>query len=283
MRKDFIRKIRTIPTLPTIMAQIIQTLDDPRSSASELEMIVRNDQALTTKILAVANSAYYGFRHQITTVRRAVVAIGFDEVRNICLSLSLMGFLHPATFQDVALAEGLWLHALSVSEGAQLVAAAVRKGETSQAFTAGLLHDIGKVILAAFAPSEVRRLDHYVRERGLAYRAAEEELGISHQEVGQALAQHWELPPLLVEVIGRHHAPNRHLTYPEMVAVVHVADYLARDLDMGYSGDPSPPELRVQASELLGLDQSTLAACREQLDQRRDKIKSYMEKITATP
>ncbi len=283
MNTAFIKRIRNIPTLPSILTQIIQTLDDPDSSAADLEGIVRNDQSLTTKLLAVANSAYYGFRHQITTVRRAVVAIGFNEVRNICLGLSLMGFLHPSTFRDQEAAEQLWLHSLGVSRACQLLAEATKVSEVGQAFTAGLLHDIGKVILAAFMPDQVEEMKRLMQEDGLTYAQAEADLDISHEAVGKALAQHWDLPPVIVEVLGRHHNPTPTLAYYPVVCMVNIADAIVRRLGIGFSGDPSQPELDLQVINGLGAGNKLLQEVGIRLHNSRGEVEGYWRQLTADP
>jgi putative nucleotidyltransferase with HDIG domain len=281
MKKGIINKIRSIPTLPNILSQIIRTLDDPHSSAADLEKIIRNDQALTTKLLAVANSAYYGFRHQITTVRRAVVAVGFSEVRNICLGLSLLGFLHPSTFRDREFAEALWLHSLAVSEAARILAESTKAAEPAQAFTAGLLHDIGKVVSAAFLPDEMESLRGKV-DGGSTYREAERALELSHQDVGRQLCEYWDLPPMLVEAVGRHHAPSDRLAFFPMVAVVSGADYLARQAGIGFSGDPGEPKLHPGALKGMDTSRATIEACSRQLTRNRESVEFYMSQLLNT-
>ena len=215
------------------MTKIISTLDDPNSSAKDLEGIIRNDQALTTKLLAVANSAFYGFRHEISTVSRAVVAIGYSEVRNLCLGIGLMGFMDAGNFKDQEHAQSLWLHSLATGEASRIVADWTGSVDIEIAFTSGLLHDIGKVVLCAFYPDDMEDLKRLVQEDNMGLSDAERELGIAHEEVGRQVAEHWELPPVLIEVLGSHHHLNKRLTYLPMTATVQIADYLTRRMGMG--------------------------------------------------
>jgi putative nucleotidyltransferase with HDIG domain len=282
MQKGLINKIRSVPTLPNILSQIIRTLDDPHSSAAELEKIIRNDQALTTKLLAVANSAYYGFRHQITTVRRAAVAIGFNEVRNICLGMSLLGFLHPSTFRDREAAEQLWLHSMAVSEACRILAEGTGAAEPAQAFTAGLLHDIGKVVVAAFAPDQYEALRAHLDREGCTYQEAEQALELGHQEVGRELCEYWDLPPMLVEAVGRHHAPNDRLVFFPLVALVNAGDYLARRGGIGFSGDSGEPRLHPGALRGMETGRRTVETCLGRLEQSREKVELYMSQLLST-
>ncbi len=282
MSHSFIKNIRNIPTLPNVLGQIIQTLDDPRASAADLERIVRNDQAITTKLLAVANSAYYGLRHQITTVRRAVVTIGFSEVRNVCLSLSLMGFLHPSTFSDQQGAEQLWLHSLAASEAARILAQRTGACDPGQAFTAGLLHDIGKVIMAAFAPERVAALREHLARTGCSLRQAEEALDLSHEQVGLELARRWDLPPVLYQAIGCHHSLERDLEHLPLAAVTCAADFMVRADNIGDSGNPDPPLLPPLALEAIEADLAILEECRRELEAAMPRVEQQWEELMAS-
>lgn len=272
MTKISTSKIRDIPTLPVVLAKILATVKDQFSSAADLEAIIRNDQALTTKLLAVSNSAYYGFRHEITTVSRAVVAIGFKEVRNICLGLCFTGFLHPSNFANPKQAQLLWLHSLAVSEATKAIAEQTREVDEDVAFTAGLLHDIGKVILAAFFPDEVKGVIRLARKDDYTFEEAEKEFGAVHTEVGEMLAEQWELPPILAEVIGRHHTPSPRHTYYSMISAVHLADYVVRNLGFQDSYRPELPSLRSKALEGTGMDKADLVRVAKTVQQRAEAI-----------
>lgn len=241
MTTDYVQRIRNVPTLPSVLAKLISTLDDPRSSAGDLEAILRNDQALTTKLLAVANSAYYAFRHRITSVRRAVVAVGFAEVRNICMGLSLMGFLNPRGFKNPKAAEAMWLHALMTAEGAKVVAGQGEGLDQDTGFTVGLLHDIGKVVLAAFFPDDLARVVERMKADDLDYRQAEKQEDADHQLVGRALAVNWKMPSMFAEVMGRHHTPSSATPHFTATCVTHCADFLSNDLGYYDTYRTSPP------------------------------------------
>lgn len=282
MPPKFLKKIRNLPTLPSILSKIIATLDDPNSSAAELEKIIRHDQALTTKLLAVANSAYYGFRHQITTVGRAVVAVGYNEVRNLCMGLSLMGFLHPSTFKNSRQASQLWLHSLAVSEAAKVLAKGTGAAEADIAFTAGLLHDVGKVVLAAFYPDDVDKLTRTMAEKEIPFLEAERELEMSHERVGRALADHWELPPAMVEVISRHHTPAPSQDYFGLVSSVHVADYLCHRLGFNDMYRNGLPELKDQGLAGLRLEKTDLVRYTKDIHNQRESIFKLWEQMVGT-
>lgn len=272
MQNRFVRGIRYVPTLPTVLSQILALLNKDNSSAQDLEAIITNDQALSSKVLAVANSAYYGFRHQILTVTRAVVALGFEEIRNICLGASLKGFLHPSSFRNQKSAALLWLHSLTVADASALVAEAQDKSLADTAFAAGLLHDLGKVVLAAFFPDEVDALKELMTKENLPYREAEKALDMEHGLVGEALGQHWDLPLQFCEAMGYHHLLPSSLAHYNMAATVHLGDYLARRISLGHSGNPDTPELNKLVLGRLNMDNAAVGQLQRQLDTRRPAI-----------
>ncbi|MFZ5585857.1 MAG: HDOD domain-containing protein [Thermodesulfobacteriota bacterium] len=282
MAKDFLRKIRNLPTLPEVLASILASLDDPRSSVTELEKKIRYDQALTTKLLAVANSAYYGFRHPVTSVGRAVVAVGYNEVRNLAMGLSLVGFLHPSTFRHPDIARRLWLHSVAVCEASRLTARFLGQEDVDLAFTAGLLHDVGKVVLLAFFPDDVTELMGLMA-RGASLEEAEREMDMSHQAVGKALAEHWELPASVSQVISRHHRPLASPEHQGLVGAVHLADFLAHGLGLGDGYRRDRPALERALLESLNLPPHRLAALAKEIAARRPEVERLYQALLDLP
>jgi putative nucleotidyltransferase with HDIG domain len=268
----FVKGIRYVPTLPTVLSRILALLDDESSSAGDLEGIIQHDQALCSKVLSVANSAYYGFQQEIDTVRRAVVALGYDEIRNICLGAGLMGFLHQSTFHDQDFASQLWLHSLAVAEGSRILAVMTKSEAVDRAFTAGLLHDLGKVVLAAFFPDDQEALRDLREREGMPYREAERALGMEHWEIGMALAKHWDLPPSLGEVMGYHHHLSPRLKHLPLVAAVHLADCAVKEQGIGDSGDDLRGDYQEVGLAMLSNPKEDLAKLHEELKNRREAV-----------
>ncbi|MFH1035879.1 MAG: HDOD domain-containing protein [Pseudomonadota bacterium] len=279
MLKGFQHKVRNLPTLPSILGQIIDLLEKPNSSAADIERVLKHDQALTTKLLAMANSAYYAFQFEVTTVRRAVVAVGYNEVRNLCMGLSLMGFLKPSVFRDHEMASHLWQHSLAVSLAAKMLAQKSKGLDPEVAYTAGLLHDIGKVVLAAFYPDDVDQLQRLLAQGGKSFAECEHELGLSHAEIGKILAEHWKLPAILAQVISRHHAPHVNLEYFQLVSAVHAADYLAHGLGFKDAYRHEAPKLNPKALEGLGLDIPQFKECAQNVAQSRQQIEDLWQQM----
>lgn len=279
MEQNIIKGIRSIPTLPMVLTHLLSTLEDPNSSASDLENIIRNDPALTTKLLAVANSAYYGFREEIITVSRAVVAVGYTEVRNLCLGLGLMNVLNPSGFQDERTAVQLWLHSVATADVAGLIAARVRLPAPDVAFTAGLVHDLGIVVMAGFHPEVMEKIITLCQAENVGWVEAEAQVGVDHEKVGTALAEHWRLPGVLVACMGGHHRPRRQSPYSQYVAAVHLADHLTRDF--GFEEWFTHGDLQVEqtAMDILKLDYQDVKLMVETVGQRRGTIESLWSQM----
>lgn len=269
--------IQALPTLPQVLTNVLNTMEDESSSAADLEKVIRQDQALCSKILSVANSAYYGFAAEITTLKRAVVVLGMSEVRKVCLGAGIFNMLNRSRVKDFKLVEQQWTHSLAVAEGARILAARTKKAEPEQAFTGGLLHDLGKLALAAYFPEEFRAVAAKAVAEGVSFQEAEALLGVDHEDLGISLAEHWHLPPMLSEVLGRHHEPYPGLTYLELVASVHIADCLAHELwsqDNSVNMFPYP-----EAVQALDLSEEDMWWVRQRLQKRTDAIESLRRNL----
>lgn len=274
MQQRFVEGILYVPTLPTVLTQVLGLLEEENSSATDLERIIEHDQALSSKVLSVANSAYYSFRQQIDTVRRAVVALGFEEIKSICLGAGLLGFLQKNAFRDEDFASQLWLHSLAVAEGTRIIAVRSQSDEVDRAFTAGLLHDLGKVVLAAFFPDDMEALLSLLNDEGMTYHEAEYALGMEHWDIGRALAKHWELPPVLANVLGNHHTPDPAKDDFELTAAVHLANGLAHELGIGQETPGRPEEYEAVALSILPQGDDDLEAIGQEMDARREGIEA---------
>lgn len=269
--------IQALPTLPQVLTNVLNTMEDETSSAAELEKVIRQDQALCSKLLSVANSAYYGFVAEITTLKRAVVVLGMSEVRKVCLGAGIFNMLNRSRVKDFKLVEQQWAHSLAVAEGARILAARTRKAEPEQAFTGGLLHDLGKLALAAYFPEEFKAVAAKAVAEGVSFQEAEALLGVDHEDLGISIAEHWHLPPMLSEVLGRHHEPYPGLTYLELVASVHIADCLAHELwshDDSVNMFPYP-----EAVQALDLSEEDMWWVRQRLQKRGDAIESLRRNL----
>jgi HD-like signal output (HDOD) protein len=191
----------SLPTLPTVIAKMLELVDNPKTSASSLSNLIMRDQVLTAKILKMANSSFYAFPRQIATVKLALVVLGFENVKEMALSLSVLNSFKGENNKhfDTSM---FWQHSVSVGACTRMLARETCYRLAGEAFVAGLLHDIGKVVLNQYLPKEFAEIQTLIFEGGVPCDRAETEiLGVTHAEVGAWLAERWNLPVILVEAI----------------------------------------------------------------------------------
>jgi putative nucleotidyltransferase with HDIG domain len=222
--KKRLADIREVSTLPRVMMRIMEIVTDDNSSAVDLADEIANDTPLTAKILKMVNSAYYGFYREIAEVSDAVVVLGFNEIRRLSLAISVLDLVggkiegHRVAF---------WNHSFSCAAMSDILARERHMAEQG-AFTAGLLHDIGKSILDQYFNEMFTAIQDRMRENSLSFHEAEMELyGFNHADIGYWLAERWNLPVTLGEAIHYHHQPELATETPEMAQVVHLADKLS--------------------------------------------------------
>lgn len=246
--KERLRKITqtiiNLPTLPTVVAKMIEIIDNPKSSARSLGRLIKTDQVLTTRLLRLANSAFYGFPNPISTINLAVVVLGFETIKNLGLSVAVIDRFARAEKDDELLDYSrFWEHSVGVGVASQMLARMhgfhAIEGES---FVAGLIHDIGKVILSQYQTRYYSECLQMVEQEEIMLVQAEQQVfEVNHAEVGWWLAKRWNLPDSLSEAIHLHHVPLTAKISPELSAIVHFADIITRAARIGSGGDPLVP------------------------------------------
>ncbi|MFA6448261.1 MAG: HDOD domain-containing protein [bacterium] len=243
MEKEALQKVidrlKDIPTLPQVVQQIVEIVDSPHTSASDLNKAISHDQALSAKVLKLVNSAFYGFPKKIETLTQAIVILGFNTVRSLALSISMLDFFTGRSARDHQLnyAE-YWKHSIATSIMARAIAKKTFPAMAEEAFVSGLLHDIGILILDQFLPSEYTKVFALMKKEGIHLIKAEKEvMNITHCEVGRLLAIKWNLPDPLLCSISYHHAPSPAHDYFPIVSTVHAANIGVKILHIGGIGD----------------------------------------------
>jgi HD-like signal output (HDOD) protein len=235
---------------PEVLSRLAQAMESPAASAIEVADIIQNDPGLTAKLLKVVNSALYGFPSRIETISRAVTVIGVQQLSALALGVTVMGMFKdiPKELLDVG---RFWRHCLACACGSRALASAMGLPNTERFFVAGLLHDVGLLLLILQAPEHVRHVLAEVREHGEELLAAERRIiGIDHTMAGEALLSGWQLPPSLVAAAACHHDPMT-AANPRDAAIIHTADFLAEALLFGSSGQSVIMPLELAAFDLL--------------------------------
>ncbi|MBW1926817.1 MAG: HDOD domain-containing protein [Deltaproteobacteria bacterium] len=264
--------IHDLPSMPHTLNSVLEGLDSISSSARTMEKIIRDDPVLTAKMLHIANSPYYGMRREVSSIARAVVILGFEEVRNIAIGLSLTGvFSHDLGFEEFD-AKGIWLHSIGVAKVSKILAEDISGLETDELFTAGMVHDLGRFLLCLYFPSELREILKLRRQEGLSLSGAEEKYGLTHSEVGAYLAERWNLSEMLTDVIRYHHYPNSAGPNTLASSVVFLADEICQKMKFGWHLEGEPDKVLIPRS--LGLSQDTVKKAALYLKDERENIEA---------
>jgi putative nucleotidyltransferase with HDIG domain len=231
---------KNLPTIPTVLARILQLVDQESTSGRDLIEVIEHDQALTAKMLRLANSAFFGQSRKVATIPRAVVLLGFTTVRNLALGVKVWDAL--GTGVSRAHLEELWQHAVAVALATKALTARLCAGDPDEAFTAGLLHDAGRLAMAMRLHEE-----YWIGVGGAAESQAIDTIesatfGVDHAEVGAWMLEGWDLPPGIVEAVREHHGA---VFQPGVPGLLAIADRLVAWTDLG-SG-----QLRPEAEQLL--------------------------------
>jgi HD-like signal output (HDOD) protein len=228
--EDIVARTSDLPSMPAATMAVMKETDNPNGTAQSVAALLSQDQALAVRVLRLANSAFYGVPRQVEDVPDAVVVLGMRTIRRLALIASTFPWLQrPLKGYEIGPGQ-LWSHSMGTAVGAQVVGAKTNATRGDQAFTAGLLHDLGKVVLSVWLEGRTDSLSRIAQSEGLAFDAAERKiLGYDHSDVGAHLGNLWNMPPALVASMRYHHRPDEFTGDAEpLVDAVHVGNYLAK-------------------------------------------------------
>ncbi|MFH1138060.1 MAG: HDOD domain-containing protein [Pseudomonadota bacterium] len=265
-----VRRIKNLPTLPGIVQKISRMVENPETSSADVGRLISQDQVLSAKVLKMANSAFFGMSRQISSITQALIILGFDVVKGLVLSASVFEMMKKGMV-------GLWEHSIGCAAAAGVVAERLGRSDKEEVLVAGLLHDLGKLVLTLQLPEDSARVVALAREKKISFYEAERQLlDFTHGDVGLWLAEHWNLPDNLSEPMRFHHQPERARMAPEQTAIVHLANIIIRARGIGFSGDRYVPALSAQAWKLLGLKASDFGGILEDLEPKLLNLQDYM-------
>jgi HD-like signal output (HDOD) protein len=277
--RQSLESISTIPTLPVVIDKLTRLLQNPKTSAEEVGKAITTDQALASKVLKLVNSAFYGFPGRISTITHAIVILGFSTVKNVVLTASIFdAFRKQGTGIDGFDLEHFWLHSIACGAAAQSIAKITGNNQKEECFIAGLIHDIGKIILCQYLPDDFRDTYLYAKEHSVLFFESEQALfDVNHQEIGSFLAQRWNLPKDLQNAIKFHHDPSPTREHYTMTAIVHCADIFIRALDYGNGGDNKIPVMSEHVWKNLGMDTIPLSQLFEAINDEIEKASVFVQ------
>ena len=273
--EKIINDVAPLVSLPAVCIRLNEMVDDPACSAEDMGRVINQDAALTARLLRIANSPMYGFTTKIDTVARAVTVLGTKQVRDISLASAAV-----KTFQGIpntlVSMQSFWEHSIYCALCARTLAMDCLRRQREAVFVAGLLHDIGELVLYNREPELSRKALESCKDGpgGMEIQDAERELfGFDHAEVGGGLAHKWSLPINLQECIAYHHNPGWAKEHRVEAAIVHIANSIAKLAVLDTTDLYHAPKIQPVAWELTGLDEeiipSTIASAQAQISSTR--------------
>ncbi len=264
--EDLIRGTIDVGTVQTMYQRLVQVIDHPLSSSSDVGKVIAEDPGLTARLLKLVNSPIYGFPSRIDTVSQAISIVGMTQLRDLAIGTAFMRMFANVPSQLVDM-DSFWRHSIACGLAARLLAAQRREANVERFFIAGLLHDIGRPIIYTKAPLEgAAALLEANRSGTLLFEVEQKMLGFHHGAVGAVLLERWRLPNMLTEAVAWHHSPRLASRFPIETAVVHTADVIANALGLGSSGEHLVPTFDSAAWDLLELAPSTMPALLRQIE-----------------
>ncbi|UGQ45600.1 HDOD domain-containing protein [Massilia endophytica] len=250
---DVVRTLEDLPSLPAVVMELLNSIDQDDVDISVLARKVSHDTALTAKTLRLANSSVYGLQVKVTTIQQAITYLGFQSTRNLITAAAVTGCFAESACPGFD-HKAFWRHSIASACCAKVLARHMRFNQ-DYAFTAALLHDIGRLVLAACFPQQYAEVLALRSSRDCQLLEAEREvLGVDHVEAGLALAEHWNFSDTMRLAIGGHHAPEA----PGagfLATIIHVADAMVHALDLAQQPDDLAPPLSNVAWQALRLDE----------------------------
>lgn len=252
--QGFLGQIKDIPTLPHIYTQLQSLLENPKTSAKDVADTIQSDPGVASKVLKIANSPFYGFPQRITTISHAIVVLGFSSVKNIVLSCSIAELFKSNGEAGLFDYKGFWKHCVATAAFSIVIARKAGVQNPEEAFLAGLMHDLGKVVEFRFFHDEAKRIRELTSQGKTISQAENEVFGFTHSEVTGWLFEKWSLAKLFIEVARCHHNPAVAINSQTLCNVVHVADFVARGMCIGWPGDDCLPKLQKASLEKLKIN-----------------------------
>lgn len=259
--KLIVNRIHNLPTPPTVFAQVNKVINNPNTSAYQIGAIIAEDPALSAKILKLTNSAFYGLSRTVTSVKQAIVILGLDVVKSLVLSASVFETFSKRNSIDKVFLDQFWRHSLLVAFMSRIISRTKNFPsflEAEESFSAGLLHDIGKLVILTHLPDEFAKIKAArLNSPNSATSFIEEQvLGFDHAAVGSYLCQKWNLPEHLTQSIHYHHTPQENLENVS-TQIIHISDYLAwksQETEMSDNDYSKTIPLCQQSWSMLGLE-----------------------------
>ncbi len=270
--KRKLRKLEGLPTLPPIVQRLNRMIEDEKTSIHQIADLIEKDQIITTKILRLANSAFYGFPKKVSTVQNALMLLGINIVKVLIITSSIFDIIYK---EDV----NLWEHSIGVAACSKILAEKLELKEPQEVATAGLLHDLGKIVEKVSFKEDYKKILELVQNNKDPLKAEKEILGIDHAEIGSFLMRIWNIPDRLIEAVDAHHELEKAKKFKKEAAIVHLSNVLVHARGYGSSLYKKVPLLQEKALKILKLNIFEIKEIFFKLEPRLYELKFFTEEL----
>ena len=261
-------------SLPKIYFELQEALGDPNKTFQDLGNIISFDPALSARLLKIVNSPFYGFPSNIETISHAISIIGMDQLTDMALA-TLVIYQFRGIPNSLFNMERFWRHSMACGVVARSIAEFRSEKNIERFYLAGILHDIGRLVIFKKEPALARDAFYRSREqRENIYLSERELMGFDHADVGRELLKAWQLPPRLVESVGCHHQPQTATEFPVDAAIIHASDYIVHVLHAGSDAEFSEPQLYPKSWEIIGISPDDFEFMKDKVIQQYQGIVS---------
>lgn len=284
LKRQIYARIDELPALPVAVARLISLLDDPEVDVPQVTQVIGQDPALTAKLLQVANSAYYGFSGDISTIDRAVALLGLNMVGSLALSIGLVANLPKDDGKGLISQYGLWKHSVTVAMACRELSQHIGPhGGDEHMFIVGLLHDVGKILLLHFFAEQFEQALTLTgqKQNQPLYMSERQVIGLDHGQVGAMLLKRWKFPRQVVAPILGHHLHSG--APPDLsrdVSLIRVANALAQQVEVGLDGNQTPLPVEPSDLETLGITPADLLIVEQFVRNSEDAIDNFLSATT---
>lgn len=262
--EKLITETRTVYSLPLFYERLNETINHPRSSIADIAKIITEDQGLTARILKLANSPMFGYYSRVDSISMAVTIIGTQQIRDLALASSVIRIFRGIP-EDVINMASFWQHSISCGIIARSLAAYLRENNVERFFVAGILHDVGQLIMCSVVPETVWKILETSKEIDQPYYLTEhDQLGFDHAQVGGELFRSWKIPASIFEPVFSHHSPCRAAQFPLEASILHLSDIICQAMEFGHSAEWCVSSLDENAWKRLDMPVSMLATVLKQ-------------------
>ena len=266
-----------VSSVPMVYTQLDEAIHTSRVSAGHISGIISQDTGLTARMLRIVNSAFYSFPRKIDTISRAVIIAGTQQLRDLALATSILDTFSDVDEQHITV-DSFWRHSIACGIASRVIASYFKEPNIERYFVAGILHDIGRLVIITRAPAKASAIfEQAALRRAPLYKLEQEILGFDHAVVGSQLINLWQLPKSFEEVILYHHLPQQATLFKKETAVVHLADAIVHAMQLGHSGESYVPPLCEDSWAVTGLPLDLLPYIMDLVDkQYEDAVKGFL-------